>query len=204
MIRLVLLSFLFLCLNAADYEALFQKQLPSLNHLDVENPPIMVLFSGTPGMGKSTVAKELESVFKGIRFSTDETRIMFREEGVEFSHLPDYSEYVLRRLNAVSPNRFIILDRSTDRSFDRLEAFMQELETPYFLIRMIVPREIVEERILSRGINPEGNLRILDNCWKDYEAFNETHTFDYLFDNKEEDISPRMPPLVNALQNRLK
>ena len=56
----------------------FQSHLQILKHLDVANPRLLVMFSGTPGMGKTTVAKKLEDHLQAIRLSTDEARSLLR------------------------------------------------------------------------------------------------------------------------------
>ncbi|MCB1114107.1 MAG: hypothetical protein KDK62_05060 [Chlamydiia bacterium] len=180
-----------------DFEKLFQKQSQQLLNLEIENPPLVLLFSGTPGMGKTTVTKELEKTFQGIRIGIDDTRVFFKEEGLTYELLTPYLFWLLNKVHEISPNRLLILDLICHPFHDELISWCLHHETPYFLTRLEVPREIVEARIVSRGNKPELTLSRLDRNWKEYEAFAETHTFDYILDNTEDNVS--YAPLIQTL-----
>ena len=180
-----------------DFEKLFQKQSQQLLNLEIENPPLVLLFSGTPGMGKTTVTKELEKTFQGIRIGIDDTRVFFKEEGLTYELLTPYLFWLLNKVHEISPNRLLILDLICHPFHDELISWCLHHETPYFLTRLEVTREIVEARIVSRGNKPELTLSRLDRNWKEYEAFAETHTFDYILDNTEDNVS--YAPLIQTL-----
>lgn len=186
--------------NEIDFESLFQKQLPTLNNLEIAHEPFVILFSATPGMGKSTLSHIIEDEFSALRISGDETRQLFRAEGFSLEHFEAYFSYLLERLHEVSPNRRIVLDRSIDRTFERVKAACEYWESPYFLIRLFVPREIVEERILKRD-SDLNTYNILDRCFLDYERFGNERTFDFLFDNSSPLLDAE--PLIQAIRTRI-
>jgi cytidylate kinase len=183
-----------------DFEMLFQKQLPTLNHLEAVHEPLTILFSATPGMGKSTLSRIIEAEFLALRISGDETRQLFRAEGLSLVNFEAYFSYLIERLHEVSPNRRIVLDRSIDRTFDSVQAACEAWESPYFLIRLIVPKEEVQARILKRDTDLN-TYNILDRCWVDYERFAEGHEFDFIFDNSSETLDPE--PLIQAIRTRI-
>lgn len=197
--RFIFLLFFF-SLNAVDYEALFQEQSKSFKYLYEPNQPLFVFFSSTPGMGKSTLSRLLEEELKGIRISADETREFLAEQKAPKNALEPYLLYLLNRLHEASPNRLILWDRSIDRTYEPMLSLIALYPSPHFLIRLEAPYETVVERILKRALHPETTLKILDDCWQDYEAFGEKYTPDFLFDNSQEILNAT--PLLEAINSR--
>lgn len=182
-----------------DFEKIFQKQIGSLNYLDVENPPLILLFSGTPGMGKTTLSQEVEHTFQAVRIAIDDTRLFFRAEGLDYTYLEPYLFWLFDKVYTEYPNHFLIFDLIVHPFYEKVMDFASKHSAPTFLTRLVVPREIVEARIVSRGNKPEITLLRLDKNWEEYENFGMTHTFDLVFDNSEENASAA--PLIEALKN---
>jgi len=57
-----------------ESDRFFSEYVQTLKNLDVENHPLIISFSATPGMGKTTLAKILEEKFQAIRISSDDVR----------------------------------------------------------------------------------------------------------------------------------
>lgn len=171
------------------FPKIFQQQLASMSYLQHPNPPRLIFLSGTFGMGKTYTAKKLEHHFKALRLSADEARLLFPEHGLPYEAINDYIEYALTELQRISPNRMIVLDRSCDRTYARYASFAQKYGLQNYLIRLVVPRDVVEQRIRSRGSDVENQLRDLDRAWNDYEKFTKNHTFDFILDNGEDENS---------------
>lgn len=186
---LLLLSFDLSLFGNEAFSKIFQQQLASMLHLEHPNPPRLIYLSGTFAMGKTYTAKKLEHHFKALRLSADEARLLFPEHSLPYEAINDYIEYALTELQKISPNRMIVLDRSCDRTYDRYASFAQKYGLQNYLIRLVVPRDVVEGRIKSRGSDVENQLRDLDRSWNDYEKFASNHTFDFILDNSEDENS---------------
>lgn len=203
------------CINALEvpfssFEKIFEEQSKSWQDLSKSNPKMMIMFSGTPGMGKTTLAKALEQHFQALRISSDETRDLLKKNNLDLKLAHDYVSWCLQKLSKESSNHLIILDCSIDRAFDSyVKKFADQANYGVFIIRMIVDRNIVEKRIKSRGKSVEMLLKGANQSWQDYEYFGQTHKLHYLFENNVDldtttDIKKFLDPLISQISNRLK
>jgi predicted kinase len=209
MINCIFLHILFLALlftsplkgDVEAFSVIFNEQVKTLSHLNVPNPSQIILFSGSVAMGKTFTAKKLEEHFKAIRLNSDQARMLFLEKGLSLDLVDDYLDYCLSVLSHRSPNGTIIMDRSCDRSYDRYAAYAKNQKAKLFLIRLVVPRDLVEKRIVTRGDTVRTVQYFLDNfddSWRDYEKFALTHSFDFYLDNSDEKNT--LFPLIEAIE----
>lgn len=168
-------------------EEIFEEQMKYLKYLDESNPRVLILFSGTPGMGKTTLAKRLEDYFHGVRINLDLLRKMMSEHGFRYEDpLLQYLRWSMLKLLAETSNHLIILDSSVDRKYEICQTLAKEHGFEIYLIRLEVEREEVEKRIVSRGTDVENLLLNMDGYWRDYEKFGETVEADFYLDNGSE------------------
>ena len=186
------------------FEQTFELHKKTLAFLDVSNPKLLVLFSGTPGMGKTTVAKVLENTFQANRLSTDEARKFLSCLGFSISLADQYIAWCLEKINSFSPNKMFILDRSVDRTYVTYQKFAQHNNYEIILVKMFVPRSLVEERIrLRQREDTEIILQNQDRFWRDYELFNVTNRADILFENINE-IELYLESLITKISEKRK
>lgn len=168
------------------YEKIFEEHCQRFLYLEKSNPTLLVMFSGTPGMGKTTVAKKLEERFQGLRINADDVRIILRKYHLRDEKLVNsYLVWCMDKLLKISPNHLIILDRSVDRKYDTCVGLAKKYNCETFLIRMQVERGVVEERIRLRGVDVENLLRDAPIYWSSYELFGKTYAADYYYDNND-------------------
>jgi predicted kinase len=166
------------------FEKVYEDHLKTLLYLDEVHPKLLVMFSGTPGMGKTEIAKQLATYFHGVRISTDEIRALLRshqaktEENVE-----NYLKSSLLKIIEASQNHLIILDCSVDRRYERCLQLAHEAGFATFLIRMEVDPEIVEKRVMQRGTDVANLLRNKAKSRSDYENFGAKYNADFYLDN---------------------
>jgi predicted kinase len=188
-----LLSFLFSytpsCPKAHIFDKIYSEHILRLAYLHEQNPKLLVLFSGTPGMGKSEVATVLEEQFHGLRLSSDEIRSLLAKEGFPRLLVDRFLEWELIQLERF-PNHLIILDRSCDRTFDAYAAFAKKREFDLFLVRMQVKKSQAQKRILARKRDASLLLSNFASSWRDFENFGKNHRFDFYFDNTRDRETP--------------
>lgn len=147
-------------------------------YLSVPHPRHMVLFSGVPGSGKSHLATYLQEKLQGVRVSNDELRDRLHtaegayiERDAEQRFLATLGSLLLDQA-AESPNGLVIIDSSCDRQYDRYARLAAQGGYTMTVLRLKVPRPLLEERLSSR---PHGahQLARLDSWLHDWEAFGE-------------------------------
>jgi cytidylate kinase len=154
---------------------IFQQHCATLKNLTIEHKPLLVAFSGTPGMGKSFVAKKLEDHYQAVRISTDllrkliesNTSISLQEyEGV----LHTYLHYFFGHYD--KPNKRFILDASIDRKYVQVVPFCAQHKINLIVVRLEVPRDIVVKRLCEReGAKSAWHRKHLDAWFTDYYNF---------------------------------
>ena len=163
--------------------------LAALPHVNIPHAKCLILFSGVPGSGKSTVAITLEKELSGIRISNDQIRdrISARDPVIAPKVREDVKLAVVTELLkqlATMPNGLVIVDASCDRGYDYYASWAQEHGYRIYILRMVIPRETIEQRIKQRG--NEGyrvvvdELASLDGWRKQWEAFGTKHKADLL------------------------
>ncbi len=185
---------------------IFYKHRKQLKYLEQANHPLIICFSGTPGMGKSTIARRIQEHYKAIVISSDEIRSLL-EGSPEIaknrpSDQPTDKEYFYFLLNHLPQNnRLIVLDMSIDRTYREFLPWAAKHDLPVFIIQIGVPKELAAERIRKRNGKKDGdNLKKLGRCYSDYEKFSERVGVDYELDNTN---APDLDGLYQAINHRL-
>lgn len=161
----------------------------SLPNKEVGQPKYVVLFSGVVGSGKSTIARAIEQNLQAVRVSNDEIREHIT--AVNPTIEPTLRERlklkigneVLERL-ANETTGLIIIDASCDRGYDDYRAWAEKHGYRIILLRIDVPRDVIEQRIRERGNqghrSTQGSLAHMDTWWRQWEAFGREHTPDMI------------------------
>lgn len=146
--------------NKARIERLNNLYLPTLKNLDISRPRLMILFSGLPCSGKSTIARDLEQVLGGVRLENDVIRILVSHE---FPDLPEEERTVLtyaymmhawEHLADKTTNGLWIVDSSVDRRWRKICTFAERHKFATFLIAMNIPEAVHRQWILQRDDRP--------------------------------------------------
>lgn len=159
--------------DQASLERLFSMHCETLRHTEIKQPPLVICFSGTPGMGKSYVAKLIEEKYQGVRISTDDIRHIVRQMDTSLkveSTVDTYFGYFSEHYKA--PNQLLIIDASIDRRYKRLFPYFEERKIPYVVIRLEVSAEDALDRVSEReGENKANYIKHMASWRADYEAF---------------------------------
>jgi len=142
--------------STAVTQQLHRHYYPFIPNLRLKNERRMiVLFSGVPGSGITTLARQLEKAHHGVRVSTDEVR-----EIIDSLHLSTSEEqrqkivraYIPFCFSALAnePNRLIIFDANVDHTYPRIRDWAHEHGYELFLIELSSTKEAVLERLRAR------------------------------------------------------
>lgn len=140
------------------------RYLPTLHHLDVVHPRLMILFSGPPSSGKSTVAKAIAKEFQGVRLENDAIRTLLltlapnKDLSERRALAYQYRDYVMSTLVNQTQNGLWIIDSSIDRSYDTLYDFTARHSFTRFLISMNIPENVHYRWIIQGGDRAFGAL----------------------------------------------
>lgn len=173
--------------------AIHSKNLKNLEELN--NFKIILFFSGIPGSGKTTLAKEIEERYNGIRLNNDDIRDIIVDalhlniESEEVHKLTkEYSLYLTNKLSNVK-NGLIILDSSIDRSFEQIKKWADKNSYKLFVIKLDISKEEIINRInLRQGKDAHIYLDNLDRWWNDYVEFNKLYRADFIY-HSEKDLN---------------
>lgn len=177
---------IFCAIQEEALAALFKQHCTLLKNTDIQQAPFVITFSGTPGMGKSFIAKLIEERCCAVRVSTDEIRSLLASLDIKPADydqaLFSYFTYFMQHYTL--PNKRIIVDASIDRKYKQVFAYLKKNKVNYLVVRLEVPRELIIERIKQReGIKAEFYYKNLDGWLKDYEEFGKKNVADITFDN---------------------
>ena len=189
------------------HQQIFQNQRKDFIYEGVVQPKkLMIVFSGTPGMGKTTIATQLEEKFQAIRISSDNVRAIMIENGSRnWTWLEDYLLWSLKQVALHSPNKLIILDRSIDRPYPTYIQFAKTFGYELFLIRIQVDKGLLKKRIKERGTTHSSAktlLKQLNHRWTEYKLSEDNYPADYDFDNNES-LDHSMPALIALIEKRI-
>lgn len=178
-------------------------------YIAVERKPLLVLFSGCAGMGKSTLAQEMQQTHKMMLFDAYENRVQLKEKyNVFHGGLPVEEKvnkflscfnYFLLEVQKSIPNKAIIFDESIDRKepplYEKIAYIAQSRAFPLCVVRLEVPRAIAFKRLMDREHNNDENKKHFEqhfNAYYDvYESF-DTSRVHYFVTNDTESKQPLM------------
>lgn len=168
--------------------AVDQRYRPTLRYTDVAHPKAIILFSGPPSSGKSTVAKALEKHFQAVRLCNDDVRKiagnLYPDSDLEWKSELSY-RYMgqLRRELADSiPNGLWIIDANIDVHHQKLFEFAEQYGFKPVVLSMDIPEETRRQWIIKTGDRPwasvEKYLETMPLRKQQHEAFLAKYTPD--------------------------
>lgn len=154
-------------------ESVFKQHVRLLKNTRIQHAPLVVCFSGVPGMGIPEIAKIIEDKFEAVRISNDQIRTVIKNFtsplGAQWL-MQGYLMYFL--LSYSAPNKFLILDSSIDRRYAVLLPYLKMKGIPCITVRLEMPYEQVVERLTEKEQAGDGlYLKFLDSWYADYDTF---------------------------------
>jgi len=174
--------------------------LPQLHNLDKTNPKVLVVFSGGNAMGKSTLARAIETRFNAIVLENDEVKKYVKQvkPDIQKDELNPivwfYNKELYERLQSMTRNGLIVRDGVIDWYYDRILPFFEKNGYRLFVIAFDLSEQKQRELIAKRGDTPtltmERAYELLEDHVIHQKRFREhytpdvTITDDTLFDNE--------------------
>jgi len=172
---------------------IFALHKTKLKNLNIPNKKLIICFSGTPGSGKTYLAKKIERKYNGIRISTDEIRKIIKKlrnknkkllnESYKEKVLHNYLYYLIEK--CPFKNKLIILDKSIDRDYKKLFSLAKKRKYRVFIIRIKSPKKDIEKRLVKhRGKLDDNYLKNISRWIKEFKNFWEVVKPDLVIENK--------------------
>lgn len=205
-IALVLFS-AYLCIlhfeNCDAFETIFNRHKKYFRFFHESKPKLLVFFSGPPGIGKTTLANQLEEELHALRISSKEINPIFHNLSISTHKKQGYLKWCLRHLNNVSPNHLVLLDRRADRGSEDFFQFAKVNDYKTFIIRLVADQQEIEQRINNRGIYVQEYLSGLGFFLKQCDEFAIQHPPDFIFNSNEGSFEKSKRELLEAIRERL-
>lgn len=164
--------------NEAKFEIIYNALFPSGTNSNKTNlkRTTVITFAGVPCSGKSTISKEIEKRYGGIRINLDDVMRIISEknlvETVEQSEEMKKLFVYFALKKSQFENKLIILDASIDREYERFFKICKENDWNYLIIQLEIEKREVIERIKKRNPDNLDNwLPRIDKWFKDHEKF---------------------------------
>jgi predicted kinase len=185
-------------------ERIFEMHLKKFKYLAESHEKFVICFSGIAGSGKTHIAKILEERYNGIRIRNDDIRqiILGLDAGVEDLDKVtyEYGEWFFRNNNF--QNGLIIVDSGIDRRYGVLFPFFEEKRYKIFVIRLDVPIEVCERRVIERSGKLDNNyISRIEGWQKQHKKFGENFESDIVINNECElnldELFSKLDKLIN-------
>jgi predicted kinase len=145
--------------------------LSAMKNREMAQKPACIIFSGVPGSGKTTLARKLAHDLRAQYIRHDDIRELARSHGYDVASLTisSISRIVMDVIMNEDANRRVVIDASLDRSWPLFFDHTREHGALPVIIRLNVPRPVVEKRISERNRDDFGSVTDLDTFFAQFE-----------------------------------
>jgi len=145
--------------------------IAQLNNRNVPHKRVLLSFCGAPGSGKTTLAKRLVHDLQAQYIRHDDIRAMIRREGFDPSKMSMglISSIVTDTILVNDANKLVIIDAGQDRQWERFFTHAKEWEAQPIIIRLNVPKEVLQQRLLRRDGETMSHRRNLELFMEQFE-----------------------------------
>lgn len=153
------------------HQHLAMEYLGSMKNRKLPQEPACVIFSGVPGSGKTTLARKLARDLRAQYIRHDDIRELARSQGFDLGTLTisSISRIVMDVIMNEDANKRVIIDASLDRTWPLFFEYTTEHGARPVVIRLDVPRTVIEKRLGERSRDDFGNVSNLDDFFEQFE-----------------------------------
>ena len=155
----------------AIHRQLASEYLHMMGNRGLPQKPVCIIFSGVPGSGKTTLAQKLARDLSAQYLRHDDIRALARDHGYDVARLTisSISRIVMDTVMEKDANKLVIIDASLDRTWPLFFEHTTEHGALPIVIRLDIPRSIVERRIRQRDKDDFGYITNLDGFYAEFE-----------------------------------
>jgi predicted kinase len=155
----------------AIHRQLATEYLSAMESRELPQKRVCIIFSGVPGSGKTTLARKLARDLRAQYIRHDDLRELARRHDYDIAKLTisSISRIVMDTIMDEDANKFVIVDASLDRTWPLFFEHTTEHGALPIIIRLEVPRHIVEKRVSERGEDDFGKVTGLDSYYAQFE-----------------------------------
>lgn len=173
-------------LDSGMREYLDKEYFAKLDHLDKQNPKVLVVFAGGNAVGKSTLASRLSSEFQGLHLENDgvkRTILAKFPEQINTDKLHQktwqYTMGLYQRLGGLTPNGLAIRDGIITWYFDRILPVFERQGYHLFIVGYDLSEEKARELIDARGDTSTSTAARFHELIEDHKVHQQRFTSEY-------------------------
>jgi len=153
------------------HQQLATEYLMAMKNRQLRQKPACIIFSGVPGSGKTTLARKLARDLHAQYIRHDDIRELARSCGYNLAELTvsSISRIVMDVIMRDDANKLVVIDASLDRTWPLFFEHTTEHGALPVIIRLDVPRTVVEKRISERPKSDFGSVTNLDKFFEQFE-----------------------------------
>lgn len=151
-----------------------------LKNIGLDNPKVLICFSGIPGSGKTYLAKKIEEMYGGLRINNDEIRAIIKKIVPQDDNFKEKSQnilenYVFSIISSELKNGLIILDSGIDRRYLKVKEVSDKLGYKIFIIKIEIEEVELKNRIGKRSVEDQEHFKTEYGRWKEeFMTFNKS------------------------------
>ena len=153
------------------HQQLAAEYLTAMKNRELPQAAACIIFSGVPGSGKTTLARQLARDLKAQYIRHDDIRELARRHDYDLQKLTvsSISRIVMDTIMSHDANKLVVIDASLDRSWPLFFDHTREHEARPVVIRLNILRDVIEERIALRPEGDFGRVANLDIFFEQFE-----------------------------------
>ena len=150
--------------------------LVSLQNCEVMHPKLLVVFSGGNGVGKSSLARKIESELSAVVLENDEVKVHLLKYNPEISRDDlqrltwQYTMDLYKRISKEITNGLIVRDGIIDWYYDRILPIFEVQGYELFVVGYDISERKSAELIRARGDKPTVSAEHLISLLKEHKA----------------------------------
>ena len=147
--------------------------LARLENLHVIHPKLLVVFSGANGVGKSHLARRIQTELKALVLENDNIKLSLNAMIPDIDHDErnrltwQYRMDLYRRLPSLTPNGLVVRDGVIDWYYDRILPVFERNGYQLFVVGFDVSEEKRLELMRLRGDKPTAKVDRLEKLFVD-------------------------------------
>ena len=150
--------------------------LVSLQNREVMHPKLLVVFSGGNGVGKSSLARKIESELSAVVLENDEVKVHLLKYNPEISRDDlqrltwQYTIDLYKRISKEVSNGLVVRDGIIDWYYDRILPIFEVQGYELFVVGYDISERKSAELIRARGDKPTVSAEHLISLLKEHKA----------------------------------